>query len=184
MPARAWVVRPSGRSWPRPLRGGRSGGSDRHPSLVGGRSHDDLPFVLRVWNTSGVATVGGPRSEDHIRERIEGWVRQRATHGPGLGATLFEDRTAGDPVGWGGLQHSTIGIGHRLTVGYVITPELWGRRYATEITVASVAYAFDVLEAEELFASILSTNTESRVWPRRRACPHARSTTAARRGDL
>jgi RimJ/RimL family protein N-acetyltransferase len=45
----------------------------------------------------------------------------------------------------GGLQHSTIGIGDRLTVGYVIAPEAWGRGYATEVAIASVAHAFGIL---------------------------------------
>ena len=62
----------------------------------------------------------------------------------------------------GGLQHSTIGIGERLTVGYVVAPEVWGGGHASAIATASVAYAFDVLGAVELHVSVLSTNAASR----------------------
>ena len=75
---------------------------------------------------------------------------------------VFHDRSTGQPVGWGGLQFATIGVGERLTLGYVVTPNAWGSGYATEIASASVAFAFDVLAAPTVFASVLSTNTASR----------------------
>lgn len=62
----------------------------------------------------------------------------------------------------GGLQRATIGIGECLTVGYVVAPDVWGCGYATEIATASVRHAFDVLNADELYASVLSTNAASR----------------------
>src|SRR5437899_2402265 len=122
---------------------------------------DDLEFVGRVWNDVRVApTIGGTRTEQQLIDRIERWNRHRQDHG--FGATVFHDQASEQPVGWGGLQHSTIGIGDRLTVGYVIAPENWGRGYATEIATASVAHACDVLGVNHLYASVLSTNGASR----------------------
>ncbi len=122
---------------------------------------DDLEFVRRVWNDERVApTVGGTRTDQQLTERIDQWDRHWKRHG--FGATLFHHRTTRQPVGWGGLQHSTIGIGDCLTVGYVIAPQEWGHGYATEIASASVAHAFDVLGVHRLNASVLSTNTASR----------------------
>ena len=122
---------------------------------------DDLWFVSRVWNDDRVApTVGGVRTEQQLQERMEQWARHWNEHG--FGATLFEERATGRPVGWGGLQHSTIGIGECLTVGYVIAPEVWGRGYATEIATTSVTHAFDVLGVSQLYASVLATNAASR----------------------
>jgi len=122
---------------------------------------DDLEFVRRVWNDVRVApTIGGPRADQQLIERIERWARHRRDHG--FGGTIFHVRTTEQAIGWGGLQHSTIGIGDRLTVGYVIAPEESGRGYATEIATASVAYAFDVLGVDDLYASVLSTNAASR----------------------
>ena len=122
---------------------------------------DDLPFVLDLWNDGRVApTIGGPRTEQELTERIERWRRHWVAHG--FGATLFHERTTERAVGWGGLQHSTIGIGERLTVGYVIAPDAWGQGYATEIATASVGFAFDVLGADTVHASVLSTNRASR----------------------
>jgi RimJ/RimL family protein N-acetyltransferase len=128
-----------------------------------GRSvgHDDLEFVRRVWNDERVApAVGGPRTDEQLNERIEHWTRHWQEHG--FGMAVFHDRGTREPVGWGGLQHSTIGIGDCLTVGYVIAPEEWGRGYATEIATAAVAHAFGILGVDRVYASVLSTNTASR----------------------
>ena len=122
---------------------------------------DDLAFVSRVWNDGRVApTIGGLRTEQQLLDRIRHWTRHWNAHG--FGPTVFHQRTTGRPIGWGGLQHSTIGIGERLTVGYVIAPEVWGCGYATEVAAASVAHAFGVLGASDLYASVLSTNAPSR----------------------
>jgi RimJ/RimL family protein N-acetyltransferase len=121
----------------------------------------DAGFIAGLWNDERVApTIGGWASMEQQVERIERWDRHWSAHG--FGVTLFHERTSGRPVGWGGLQYSTIGIGERLTVGYVLSPDAWGRGYATEIATASVAYAFDVLGADELHAAVLSTNRASR----------------------
>jgi RimJ/RimL family protein N-acetyltransferase len=126
-------------------------------SIVG----DDLQFVSRVWNDDRVApAVGGPRTDGQLSERIEQWTRHWQEHG--FGVNLFHERETQLPIGWGGLQHSTIGIGDCLTVGYVIAPEVWGRGYATEIATAAVAHAFEILGVDRLYASVLSTNAASR----------------------
>ena len=47
---------------------------------------DDLAFVSRVWNDERVApTIGGPRTEQQLRDRIGLWTRHWSTHGFGLG---------------------------------------------------------------------------------------------------
>ena len=121
----------------------------------------DLSFVTEVWNDERVApAIGGSRDEQQLSDRIERWSRHWKAHG--FGATLFHERSTGQPIGWGGLQNSTIGIGECLTVGYVIRPDAWGRGYATEIASASVAHAFGVLGADHVYASVLSTNEASR----------------------
>ena len=122
---------------------------------------DDLGFLAGVWNDERVSpAIGGARTDQQLRDRIERWTDHWDAHG--FGTTLFHVRITGEPVGWGGLQHSTIGIGECLTVGYVIVPGAWGRGFATEIAAASAAYAFDELRATQLFASVLSTNGASR----------------------
>jgi RimJ/RimL family protein N-acetyltransferase len=132
------------------------------PRLAGRQlTEEDLPFVERAWNDERVhGTIGGPRTRTQLRERIDRWTRHWADHG--FGATLFSTRADDEPVGWGGLQHSTIGVGECLTVGYVLAPEHWGSGYASEIAAAAVDYAFTALGAPELHASVLSTNLASR----------------------
>jgi RimJ/RimL family protein N-acetyltransferase len=116
---------------------------------------------LRAWNDERVTSlVLETMTERQVRERIERWSRHHTTLG--YGPELFFDLSTGLPIGWGGLQVSTIGIGERLTIGYAIAPQRWGHGYATEIAAASVAYALDELGADAVRASILSTNTPSR----------------------
>ena len=122
---------------------------------------DDLSFVVDVWNDERVAPmIGGMADEEQLKTRMELWTRHWNAHG--FGPMLFHERTTQQPVGWGGLQHSTIGIGECLTVGYVIAPDVSGLGYATEIATASVAHAFEELGASRLYASVLSTNSASR----------------------
>ena len=122
---------------------------------------NDIDFVAGVWNDERVApTIGGPRGPKLLSERIARWDRHWVARG--FGATLFYERTTGRPIGWGGLQHATIGVDECLTVGYVIAPDAWGNGFATEIAAASVEHAFSVLGVGELHASVLSTNLASR----------------------
>jgi RimJ/RimL family protein N-acetyltransferase len=116
---------------------------------------------METWNDERVAAlVRETMTEQQVRDRIERWCRHRAKYG--YATELFHDSSTGRPIGWGGLQHSTIGIGERLTIGYAVRPDFWGRGYATEIGLSSVAYAFHRLRADDIRASILSTNTPSR----------------------
>ena len=121
---------------------------------------DDLTFVSQVWGDDRVSpTIGGPVASDEIQHRLASWTSHWDTHG--FGMTLFRERQTNTRIGWGGLQHSTIGIGERLTVGYVIDPAAWGRGYASEIALSCVDYAFTMLSADALYASVLSTNAAS-----------------------
>jgi RimJ/RimL family protein N-acetyltransferase len=124
-------------------------------------AESDLEFIRRVWNDDRVSpAIGGTCADEQLHDRIEGWSHHWKDHG--FGTTLFRERVTGRPIGWGGLQHSMIGIGESLTVGYVIAPDEWGRGYATEIATAAVAEAFHVLGVDRVYASVLSTNTSSR----------------------
>jgi RimJ/RimL family protein N-acetyltransferase len=131
-------------------------------SLRGRRlTENDLSFVADVWNDERVAPmIGGKANEEQVRQRLKLWTRHWNAHG--FGPMLFHERRTRQPVGWGGLQHSIIGVGECLTVGYVIAPRASGLGYATEIAAASVAHAFEELGASRLYASVLSTNGASR----------------------
>ena len=116
---------------------------------------------MKTFNDERVtALVRETMTEQEVRDRIERWRRHRAAYG--YATELFHDRSTAWPIGWGGLQHSTIGIGERLTIGYAVGPDFWDRGYATEIASASVADAFSRWSADEVRASILSTNARSR----------------------
>lgn len=132
------------------------------PSLTGRPAElGDIGFVDLVWNDERVAlTIGGTKTRDELTERLGRWLAHWEAHG--FGATLFAERESGEPIGWGGLQRSTIGIDECLTTGYVIAPSHWEHGFATEIARASVRAAFTELDAPALYASVLDTNLASR----------------------
>ena len=115
----------------------------------------------RVWNDERVSHgIGGPRTEEQLQERIGRWTRHWEEHG--FGATLFTERASGDAIGWGGLQHSTIGIGERLTVGYVVAPEVWVEgMHPTSPRPRSCTPSM-CSEPSSCTSSVLSTNAASR----------------------
>ena len=65
-------------------------------------------------------------------------------------------------VGRGGLQYTDAIGGFAVEAAWTIAPERWGEGLATELAVASVAVAFDVLELDELIAITLPDNLASR----------------------
>ena len=124
-------------------------------------TNDDFEFVVEVWNDQRVSpTVGGPQSDSYLRCRLDAWSAHWDAYA--FGVMVFTDKGTGERIGWGGLQFAIIGVGERLTVGYVVAPSAWECGYATEIASASVEYAFEVLAAPTVFASVLSTNAASR----------------------
>ena len=133
------------------------------PRLAGAPvGEDDLPFLIEMYEQERVMTyLGGVRDAAYARKRLDGWLGHWDEHG--WGATVFRHRETGERIGWGGLQHSTIGRGEEhITVGYIVRPEAWGQGHATEITVASLRYAFDGLGLDEVFASVAAAHRASR----------------------
>lgn len=77
----------------------------------------------------------------------------------GYGQWIAEERSTGtamgriglyDPAGWPGLE-----------VGWTLSPEHWGKGYATEGGAAAARYAFDVVGADKVVSLIQPDNLAS-----------------------
>ena len=125
----------------------------RRPTL------DDLEAWHAIYVDAEEVWFGAPRSSiDENREKL---VRQIAHHEEhGFGFFLVELLDSGEPIGAAGLQH--LDGGPEVEVGYRFLKEHWGRGYATESALASLAFGFDELGLERIVAVALESNTASR----------------------
>jgi [ribosomal protein S5]-alanine N-acetyltransferase len=121
----------------------------------------ELFILLRDQRVARTLTpTGEPPSEaevlDGLRTKIEHWDRH------GFGLWLLRDRTTGEMVGRGGLQHTYVGGQSEVEVGWAIVPERWGQGLATELALLSVEVAFDDLGLAEIVAFTQPPNIASR----------------------
>ncbi len=85
----------------------------------------------------------------------------------GSGQFALEERASGRFVGRAGLHRPESVDWPGLEVGWALHPDSWGQGYATEAGAASLAYAFGVMGATEVFSVILPSNHRSQRVARR-----------------
>jgi len=85
----------------------------------------------------------------------------------GSGQWAVTDRSTGEFVGRAGLHRPEVADWPGLEVGWALRSVHWGKGYATEAARRSVAYAFDDIEADEVFSIILPENERSQAVARR-----------------
>ena len=77
------------------------------------------------------------------------------------------ERSTGAFVGRAGLHRPEVADWPGLEVGWALRPAYWGKGYATEAGRRSIAYAFEEMEADEVFSVILPGNERSQAVARR-----------------
>jgi RimJ/RimL family protein N-acetyltransferase len=113
------------------------------------------PRVYRtLWPWSSAPTRADVRAS--LIDKREHWERH------GFGLWLLRDRESGLMVGRGGLQYTDAIGGFAVEAAWTVVPERWGQGLATELAIASVSVAFDVLELRDLIAITLPANHASR----------------------
>jgi RimJ/RimL family protein N-acetyltransferase len=95
---------------------------------------------------------------DENRQKL---LRQIAHHEEhGFAMFSVESLGDGEMIGSAGLQH--LDGGPEIEVGYRFLKQHWGRGYATESALASLAFGFDELGLDRVVAVALETNAASR----------------------
>ncbi|MET0244897.1 MAG: GNAT family N-acetyltransferase [Flavitalea sp.] len=74
------------------------------------------------------------------------------THAFGLWA--IREEGGKDIIGFGGLSYRFYGKDVRLNLGYRFDVNNWGKGFATELSEFAIAYAFDVLGFQEVYALV------------------------------
>ena len=111
----------------------------------------EVSTLLRDPRVAKTLTPDGlPLSErdvrDGLRAKISHWERY------GFGLWMVRDRASGEMVGRGGLQHTFVGGSSEIEVGWAIVPGRWGQGLATELALASVNTATEMLHLPEIVA--------------------------------
>lgn len=65
-------------------------------------------------------------------------------------------------IGWGGAYHDPFDPGWGCEIGYHLHPDVWGQGYASELTVAALSFARDVLRLSKICAFAHPDNAASR----------------------
>jgi len=103
--------------------------------------------------------------------RAEAWRAMAQWRGQwelrGSGQWAVEERSTGRFLGRAGLHHPEQDDWPGLEVGWALHPSYWGQGFATEAGVGSMAYAFEVMGAREVFSVILPDNDRSMAVARR-----------------
>lgn len=97
-----------------------------------------------------------------IKELIEFILRQYHENGIGRWATI--EKETGEFIGWSGLKLVRENINNHINfydIGYRFKQRHWGKGYATESAIASLNYAFETLDLNELFAAVHVENAAS-----------------------
>ena len=126
--------------------------------------HDHVDELARLLLDPRVQRTLWPHFEEpgipEVIESVDDRVRHWQEHGFGL--WLLRDRTTGEMVGRGGLQHTDATGTDEIEVGWAIVPERWGQGLATELAQESLEVAFGPLGLDDVIAFTLADNRASR----------------------
>jgi ribosomal-protein-alanine N-acetyltransferase len=127
-------------------------------------TENDLSYLLRLVRDPRVAATlsltARPPSEAEVRSGLIEAIGHWELHAFGL--WLLRDRSSGELVGRGGLQHTWATGRNEVEVAWAVLPELWGRGLATELARASIGAAFGVLGLPDVIAYTRPDNVASR----------------------
>ncbi|MCL1981996.1 MAG: GNAT family N-acetyltransferase, partial [Clostridiales bacterium] len=101
----------------------------------------------------------GAFSDAEVQEWLDKQIRNYEEFGFGLWAVTLKG--TGEMIGQCGLTMQSCKDRQVLEVGYLFQKSVWGNGYATEAAIACRDYAFDKLNASEVFSIIRDTNTAS-----------------------
>ena len=115
---------------------------------------DDLPLARVLFGDPRVTSfVGGPFDEASVAARLATELANQREHGIAYWPILLYGSRE---IGCCGLKPRPGGSGPRegrvYELGFYLLPPYWGQGFAAEAGESVVAYAFDVLGADALFA--------------------------------
>ena len=120
----------------------------------------DFPFLCKHLQDSDVMyAYEHPFSDSEVWEGINKQLNRYKKCGFGVWAVILKEN--GKLIGQCGLSMQDCGGKEVLEIGYIFQKKYWHKGYASEATVACREYAFNKLNAGEVFSIIRDTNIAS-----------------------
>ena len=101
----------------------------------------------------------GAFSSDEVQGWLDRQLERYKEHGFGLWAVVLKE--TGIMIGQCGLSMQDFNSNKVLEVGYLFQKDCWHHGYASEAAITCKEYAFDKLNAKEVFSIIRDTNIPS-----------------------
>ena len=121
---------------------------------------DDLPAMRGiVCDEQTMYAWNGAWSEEECLEGLEKQMRGYRDNGFGRWAVVLKE--TGNVIGICGLQWCETDQDSVLEIGYLFNLAHWHNGFATEASIACKRYAFDILDADEVFSLVRDTNVAS-----------------------
>ena len=120
----------------------------------------DLPNLCKILHDDDVMyAYEGAFSFDEVQEWFDRQIERYKEFGFGLWAVILKE--TGVMIGQCGLTMQDYNNKKVLEVGYLFQKEYWHHGYAREAAIACKEYAFDKLNAKEVYLIIRDTNIPS-----------------------
>jgi len=121
---------------------------------------DDIPSLFAIQSNGDAMrfTYTAPSLEECAR-RLRAYEETRTRHG--YAPWVVVDRNISLVIGWGGLNVDPFDPGWGIEVSYFFHPNYWGRGFATELVLASLRHAFEVLSVPQVNAFAMPDNVGS-----------------------
>ncbi len=122
--------------------------------------HSDYDALSKILQDDEVMyAYEGAFSDSETREWFERQINRYKEYGFGLWAVILKETN--EMIGQCGLTMQDSGNSQVLEIGYLFQKAFWHKGYATEAAIACKEYAFQNLNANEVFSIIRDSNIRS-----------------------
>lgn len=120
----------------------------------------DAPSLHRIYPMEGVLSYF-PSTVPPPLEKVERWIAGQEKHWQehGYGNWGIVPHGATEIIGWAGLQF--LPELDETEVGFLLSPEHWGRGYATEAALAALRFGFERTRLNHIIALVHPENRAS-----------------------
>lgn len=120
----------------------------------------DFPDLCKILRDDEVMyAYEGAYSIDEAQRWLDRQLQRYKEYGFGLWAVILKE--TGTMIGQCGLSMQDFNSSKVLEVGYLFQKDYWHHGYASEVAIACKEYAFDKLNATEVYSIIRDTNIPS-----------------------
>ncbi|MCG2786629.1 MAG: GNAT family N-acetyltransferase [Anaerolineae bacterium] len=120
----------------------------------------DVPILHRIYQMKDVLAYF-PSTAPPQLEKVERWISGQEKHWleHGYGNWGIAPQGAMEIIGWAGLQF--LPELDETEVGFLLSPEYWGKGYATEAALAALQFGFERIRLDHIIALVHPDNLAS-----------------------